>query len=114
MEVAGKTGTTDDDYDRWFVGYTPYYTAAVWTGYDRASRIQSITNPACNLWQQVMEKASQGQESISFTESMDGEPVTFCRKCGTVATGRTPSTDSAWFLPGDEPTGSCTHKGKKK
>jgi hypothetical protein len=61
-----------------------------------------------------MEQVSAGQESIPFTESMDGEPVTFCRKCGKVATGRTPSTDSAWFLPGDEPTGSCTHKGKKK
>lgn len=114
MVVAGKTGTTDDDYDRWFVGYTPYYTAAVWTGYDKASRIQSVTNPACNLWQQVMEQVSKGQESIPFTESMDGESYTFCRKCGKTATSKTPSTDTISFLPGDEPTGTCSHKGKKK
>ena len=113
MEVAGKTGTTDNDYDRWFVGYTPYYTAAVWTGYDRASRIQSISNPACDLWQKVMEQVSRDRESIPFTESMDGEPITFCRKCGKVATGKTPSTDTIYFLPGDEPVGTCTHKGKK-
>ena len=110
MEVAGKTGTTDDDYDRWFVGYTPYYTAAVWTGYDKASRIQSVTNPACNLWREVMEQVSQGAESVAFTESMDGEPVTFCRKCGKIATGRTPNAETIWFLPGDEPVGTCTHK----
>ena len=110
MEVAGKTGTTDDDYDRWFVGYTPYYTAAVWTGYDRASRIQSITNPACNLWQQVMEQVSEGEESIPFTEAMDGEPVSFCRKCGKIATEKTPETETISFLPGDEPIGTCKHK----
>ena len=34
MTIAGKTGTTSENYDRYFVGYTPYYVAAVWTGYD--------------------------------------------------------------------------------
>lgn len=37
MSVAGKTGTTSDDNDRWFAGYTPYYTAVVWCGYDQRS-----------------------------------------------------------------------------
>ena len=34
MAAAGKTGTTSNNYDYWFCGYTPYYTASVWTGYD--------------------------------------------------------------------------------
>lgn len=113
MTVAGKTGTTDDDYDRWFVGYTPYYTAAVWTGYDKASRIQAIANPACVLWQEVMEQVSKGRENIPFTESMDGEPVEYCAKCGGLATGNSPRTETIYFLPGDEPTTLCTHKKKK-
>ena len=117
MNVAGKTGTTDDDFDRWFVGYTPYYTAAVWTGYDKASPIQSVNNPACVLWQQVMEQVSKGQEAVPFTECMDGEPVTFCGKCGGLATGSSSSTQTISFLPGDEPDYSCSHSwrsSKKK
>ena len=42
MPVAGKTGTTQDRYDRWFVGYTPYYVAAVWTGYDQPEKIVDL------------------------------------------------------------------------
>ena len=40
MTIAGKTGTTSSNYDRYFVGYTPYYTAAVWIGYDRNASIR--------------------------------------------------------------------------
>lgn len=54
MSVAGKTGTTTDNYDKWFCGYTPYYTAAVWTGYDQSSIMDTDDNPAAILWQEVM------------------------------------------------------------
>lgn len=56
VTVAGKTGTTDDDYDRWFAGYTDDYTAAVWTGYDNADTINYDGNPAVDLWRIVMEQ----------------------------------------------------------
>lgn len=46
MPVAGKTGTTTDAKDRWFVGCTPYYVAAVWTGYDQPEYIRVSGNPA--------------------------------------------------------------------
>lgn len=39
MTTAGKTGTTDTKDNRWFVGYTPYYTAAVWVGYETPERV---------------------------------------------------------------------------
>ena len=58
MPAAGKTGTTDDDYDRWFAGYTSYYTAVVWYGFDQNKTIvtKSGTSPAVPLWKAVMEK----------------------------------------------------------
>ncbi len=56
VTVAGKTGTTDDDYDRWFAGYTDDYTAAVWTGYDNADTINYEGNPAVDLWRTIMEQ----------------------------------------------------------
>lgn len=108
MSVAGKTGTTDDDYDRWFVGYTPYYTAAVWTGYEQASQIQSGTNPACGLWQKVMSLVSQGQEDIGFGRDMATTSVKYCTVCGGIATSKSPSVRTLDFLIGDEPSYTCT------
>ncbi len=56
QDMAGKTGTTSPRRDLWFVGYTPYYTAAVWSGYDQGELIENETgNPSLNLWKQVME-----------------------------------------------------------
>ena len=52
--MAGKTGTTDSKFDRWFVGYTPYYTAAVWVGYEYNERVPASNNPAAQLWKKVM------------------------------------------------------------
>ena len=54
MPVAGKTGTTTADCDRWFVGFTPYYVAAVWTGYDTPEKISCYGNPAAQIWRSVM------------------------------------------------------------
>ncbi|MCD8007830.1 MAG: hypothetical protein LUF68_02665, partial [Clostridiales bacterium] len=108
MSVAGKTGTTDDDYDRWFVGYTPYYTAAVWTGYDSSSKINSISNPAVVLWQQVMSLVSSGQADVGFNEDTGPSEVTNCTNCGGIATSKSPGTRTALFLSGDEPGYTCT------
>ena len=55
MPVAGKTGTTSDNRDRWFCGYTPYYTCTVWTGYDTPAKMYFNGNPATQIWHKVME-----------------------------------------------------------
>ena len=66
MPVAGKTGTTSDDWDRWFCGYTPYYVAAVWTGYDSPSPISWSGNPSAQTWHDIMSKIHENLEYKSF------------------------------------------------
>ena len=67
MPVAGKTGTSTDYKDRWFVGCTPYYVAAVWTGYDIPERVQTSSNPAAKAWKKVMGPIHEGLTWQSFT-----------------------------------------------
>ena len=70
MPVGGKTGTTDDYVDRWFVGVTPYYTAAVWVGYDVQQTVSGYSvNPAAALWKAVMSKAHEGLEYKNFNST---------------------------------------------
>ncbi len=60
MPSAGKTGTTSNNHDRWFVGYTPYYVGAVWYGYDIPSSLRGISgNPSARVWKGVMEKVHE-------------------------------------------------------
>ena len=60
VACAGKTGTTQEDFDRWFIGYTPYYVAGVWFGYDLNQSLSEYwTNPAVLLWDTVMTKLHQ-------------------------------------------------------
>lgn len=75
MPVAGKTGTTTDSRDRWFVGYTPYYCAAVWTGYDTPAVMNFSGNPASQIWHSVMASISEGQEYQEFPEAELGSAL---------------------------------------
>lgn len=67
MPVAGKTGTTSNNWDRYFAGYTPYYVAAVWTGYPNPEQITTSGNPAAKLWQKVMALVHEDLEYKDFT-----------------------------------------------
>lgn len=60
MPVAGKTGTSGDNFDRWFVGVTPYYAAAVWTGYDMPEKIATNGNPASQIFKKIMMPIHEG------------------------------------------------------
>ena len=66
VPVAGKTGTSGDYKDRWFVGCTPYYVAAVWTGFDIPEVIHLSGNPAAQLWRKVMAPVHEGLEYVAF------------------------------------------------
>jgi len=86
MTAAGKTGTTSENYDRWFVGYTPYYTAAVWTGYPVNAKMRTSGNPALNLWEKVMEEVHVGLENKKFPVPGGLSSVQYCRDSGLRAT----------------------------
>ena len=73
MPVAGKTGTTTANRDRWFCGYTPYYTCAVWTGYDTPEYMSFSGNPATQIWQKVMSAVHEGLEYKDFNISYGGQ-----------------------------------------
>lgn len=89
IDVAGKTGSTSSFKDRWFCGYTNYYTAAVWCGYDTPEVITltgTKTNPACRLWKKVMEPLHQGLTSQSLYDETGMYEVEVCLDCGKLAT----------------------------
>lgn len=68
MPCAGKTGTTNDQKDGWFVGYTRYYTTSVWVGYDMPKKLEGLmgnTYPG-KIWQSFMSKAHEGLEPLEF------------------------------------------------
>ena len=88
MTTAGKTGTTTSDYDRWFAGYTPYYTGVVWCGYDDPEEIiltDSQTNPAIVLWKDVMELVHIGLKDRDFEKPTNVVECTVCRDSGLLA-----------------------------
>ena len=86
MHIAGKTGTTTDNYDRYFVGFTPYYVAAVWTGYKYNARITSSGNPAITMWKKVMEEIHRDLPDVDFYRPEDGlESVSVCLESGKLA-----------------------------
>ncbi|WP_310602817.1 transglycosylase domain-containing protein [Anaerosporobacter sp.] len=77
MATAGKTGTTNEKKDGWFVGYTPYYTTSVWVGYDMPQKLEGLmgsTYPG-QIWYSFMTKIHEGLESIAtFPEYVDTSP----------------------------------------
>ena len=108
MAVAGKTGTTDAYNDLWFVGYTPYYTCAVWSGYDGNQKIPEgdARNFHKTLWRKVMNRIHQGMEYKDF-EVPDGiEQISICADTGLLPRVGCPVTEE-YFDVGTIPTEYC-------
>ena len=114
MTVAGKTGTTDTKDNRWFVGYTPYYTAAVWVGYETPARVQASGNPAAQMFQKVMDPIHDGLENTGFTQPSGLTQVSYCLDCGGEATTACQSDPrgsrvaTAYVFAEDRPSTVCT------
>lgn len=73
--------------NRYFVGYTPYYCAAVWTGYSNPERISYSGNPAITMWKKVMQKIHETLPNKAFEKPATGlETVTVCADSGKLCT----------------------------
>lgn len=107
MTVAGKTGTTDAYNDLWFVGYTPYYTCAVWSGFDNNEKLpEDARDFHKNLWKKVMTRIHEGLPDKEFDMPASVEKISICEETGLLPRAGCPVI-TEYFDIGDVPTDYC-------
>jgi len=115
MPIAGKTGTTSDNNDLWFAGYTPYYTASIWSGYD-SNLSQTSRSYHKIIWRDIMERIHTefNLETVPFTKPDSIVSANICTKSGKLAVeglcdhyigGSTVKKE--YFAKGTVPTEKC-------
>ena len=115
MPLAGKSGTTQNWSDAWVVGYTPYYTTAMWYGFDKPGNSlgisqtgEMLTSP---LWGNYMRDIHNGLPQKSFTRPSGVADASVCRASGLLPTGACPQTIYLPFLAGTIPSRYCDMHG---
>ncbi len=118
MSTAGKSGTTTNNNDVWFVGYSPYYTACIWEGYDANYTLEEPSNIK-QIWKNIMDRVHDGLTDTGFGPVPSGiEQAVICSKCGNLAIKDVCTNDprgdltyTEFFAKGTVPTAHCTcHK----
>lgn len=114
IDVAAKTGTTDGDYDRWLCGFTPYYTAVTWFGFDQNETVQyNNRNPAGLIWANVMSRIHVGKQSSTFQKPYAISELTICAETGKRAKTGCTDTYTEYFLWFTEPGLCDKHSGSE-
>lgn len=110
MPLAGKTGTTTDNKDLWFVGYTPYLTAGIWGGLD-GSEPQSNTTYHKAIWRTIMEEINSRYEKAEFKKPDSITTAYICTICGNLAPEGHYGSDvkKEYFAKGNVPTEICKY-----
>ncbi len=112
-KTAGKTGTTSDYRDAWFVGFTPDLLALAWVGLDDNTPIQmSGARAALPIWGSFM-KESIGGETKEWTFPLDIVQVEIDPQTGLLVTSLCPQKRIEYFIEGTEPSKRCPHKKGK-
>ncbi|MGN0439044.1 MAG: transglycosylase domain-containing protein [Lachnospiraceae bacterium] len=110
MVVAGKTGTTSSNYDYWFCGSTPYYTASIWMGYDSNTDF-SNSNTHKVIWRKIMDQivyAKEQDTSATFAKPEDIVTAAVCINSGLLPVpDQCPATRTEYFAKGTVPTKTC-------
>ena len=115
MSVAAKTGTTQDDNDRYFVGFTPYYVGACWFGYETPSTLEGLSSsPPAQMWERVMQAIHEDLPPKTFEEYNGYTTAEYCLDSGLRATeacrtdiSGSNRTATGQYFPGDEPQTYC-------
>ncbi len=120
MPAAGKTGTTSNFVDKWFIGYTPYYVGGVWYGFDKPTDMTRISNlyykpnPSAVIWGAVMNEIHKNKTVKQFTEPSGIVKVAICQDSGMLPNEycaqdpRGSRVYTEYFKKGTEPTEKCT------
>ena len=105
MDSVGKTGTSSDNRDYWFVGMTPYYVTATWYGYDSgfALNTASGTHAPTTAWKYVMERAQQGLPVLEFPVDESVVTAEYCTESGGLAAPGCPRTATGYYTQGNLP-----------
>jgi len=116
VPAAGKTGTTDDYSDAWFVGFTPSLVTGVWVGFDQKQKIgPGMTGAAAALpiWVDVIGAATKGKAPQEFPVPSGVVSVLICTQTGLLANPSCPETEYELFHEGLQPTSYCdVHTGQ--
>ena len=108
FEVAAKTGTTNDNYDKWLCGFTKYYTAVTWFGYDANESINEGADSMANqIWVNVMKKVHENLIKADFDKPKNVQEVIVCKETGKRATGGCKNTYTEYFRKGTVPKETC-------
>ena len=108
-QLAGKTGTTNDDKDYWWIGMSPYYVMGTWVGFDipESYHYGSNGHPALRIWRTCMTSIHEGLEQKSFPVLGNVVERTYCMETGGIATEYCPETGTGWYKASNVPS-TCT------
>lgn len=111
-EIFGKTGTTNDFKDRWFVAGNPYCVAGIWCGYEFVSKYISGSHHSVLIWKRIMSEYLANKEKITFETSDKIVQRWYCTKTGKFATTACPNAKQGWYKL-DSNLGVChEHNGE--
>ena len=114
MTLAGKSGTTTSGSDVWFIGYSPYYTCGIWSGYDDSKVLSTGTEYHKTIWQKIMARIHTDLDNKDFVFTDELESAKICSKSGLLAVDGVCNSSSSnasvyteYFAPGTAPTSYC-------
>lgn len=112
IDVSAKTGTTNENYDRWLCGFTNYYTTVTWFGFDQNETINyKGNNPAGVIWSSIMKSIHKDLAPSSFVVPKGVSALAVCKETGMLANYGCKDTYTEYFINGNIPQNCTTHGG---
>lgn len=107
--IVGKTGTTNNDYDSWFIGLSPYAVAGIWIGYDNPKRIME-TYAASRIWRYIMNEFLKGKPEKDYSYDPNVTQARYCTQTGKLAMPHCQHTDIGYYANNNMPANCSLHK----